>query len=543
MATARCASAMPPPIKSSTMFTAAWCSRPRLCSSTSACRAKATSRSILCWNSSGGQLSTSRSSPTPASGSFPAARASTPIRRPCAGQHATGFPALGAVSGLGRAQPRGDAPPTVCAKTFSGAAGTPIASPSLIVSTARTSMRASYSFISLASSKPPTRASFRPLICSVNFSVVAGTCCAIAPLTISASRRYPSQCARCGMWKPSPPSAGWRRPGKSLSRFLPAATMSASCRRTSTRQPGACGETSRRPIPWWVSFSRPCACPRPGRRRDAFLLEPSAGQTCGHRRRGDPAHHHHRHPAHDHHRRGLVAPRRRAQVSARLPLDRRPGNECHQRGRLTSYFEHLAEDEKLIALGLCDESGKLTNATKLLPKTLKCEDLPQGAGESFSTLRTDSGRYLVSVFPIIAGEKKGHVVLLHDLSFVDARAREAGLYLTLALIGVAVGLSLLGTAIVLGLLRGWRRSIKAQIEDFGLPSAIPRAEDSGFDLEIRSLLSELNSERRYAEGIKVEWSPATLIGLDLLLRHWQYKSIDLGHGTLRSVFGEGQGRF
>jgi trehalose 6-phosphate synthase len=177
---------------------------------------------------------------------------------------------------------------------------------------------------------------------------------------------------------------------------------------------------------------------------------------------------------------------------------------------LTRYFEHLAEDEKLVALGFCDESGKLTNATKLLPKTLKCEDLPQGVAESFSTLTTDTGRYLVSVFPITAGEKKGHVVLLHDLNFVDARAREARLYLTLALIGVAVGLSLLATAVVLGLLRGWRRSIKAQIEDFGLPSAVLRGDDSGFDREIQSLLSELNVERRYAEGIKVEWSPATL---------------------------------
>jgi trehalose 6-phosphate synthase len=177
---------------------------------------------------------------------------------------------------------------------------------------------------------------------------------------------------------------------------------------------------------------------------------------------------------------------------------------------LTRYFEHLAEDEKLVALGFCDESGKLTNATKLLPKTLKCKDLPQGSADSFSTLTTDSGRYLVSVFPITAGEKKGHVVLLLDLSFVDARAREARLYLTLALIGVAVGLSLLATAVVLGLLRGWRRSIKAQIEDFGLPSALPRGDDSGFDREIQSLLSELNVERRYAEGIKVEWSPATL---------------------------------
>jgi trehalose 6-phosphate synthase len=177
---------------------------------------------------------------------------------------------------------------------------------------------------------------------------------------------------------------------------------------------------------------------------------------------------------------------------------------------LTRYFEHLAEDEKLVALGFCDASGKLANATKLLPKNLKCEDLPQGAVESFSTLTTDSGRYLVSVFPIAAGEKKGHVVLLHDLGFVDARASQARLYVTLALIGVAAGLGLLATVIVLGLMRGWRRSIKAQIEDFASPSAFPRAEDGGFDREIQTLLHELSVERRYAEGIKVEWSPATL---------------------------------
>jgi trehalose 6-phosphate synthase len=177
---------------------------------------------------------------------------------------------------------------------------------------------------------------------------------------------------------------------------------------------------------------------------------------------------------------------------------------------LTRYFEHLAEDEKLVALGFCDESGKLTNATRLLPKSLKCQELPQGTVESFSTLRTRTGRYLVSVFPITAGEKKGHVVLLHDLGFIDARESQARLYLTLALIGVAAGLGLLATVIVFGLMRGWRRSIKAQIEEFGLPSAIPRKDDSGFDREIQSLLSELNVERRYAEGIKVEWSPATL---------------------------------
>jgi trehalose 6-phosphate synthase len=179
---------------------------------------------------------------------------------------------------------------------------------------------------------------------------------------------------------------------------------------------------------------------------------------------------------------------------------------------LKPYFEHLAEDEKLVALGFCDEAGTLRYATKLLPKTLKCEELPREKGESFDTLPTDHGRFLVSLFPIAKGEKKGHVVLLHDLTFADARARQARNYVALALAGVAAGLGLLAAAIVLGFLRGWQRSIKNQIEEarLGSTSLKPRREDTFFNREIQSLLSEFNFERRYADGIKVEWSPSTL---------------------------------
>ncbi len=179
---------------------------------------------------------------------------------------------------------------------------------------------------------------------------------------------------------------------------------------------------------------------------------------------------------------------------------------------LTPYFEYLAEDEKLVALAFCDEAGKLHYATKLVPEELDCHDLARGKVETFDTLRTSQGRFLVSVFPIAAGDRKGHVILLHDLSFIDARAQEVRIYLALALIGVAAGLGLLATAIVLGFLRGWQRSIKTQIEDAKLgPSAVTfRGEDTFFNREIQSLLSELNTERRYADGIKVEWSPSTL---------------------------------
>jgi trehalose 6-phosphate synthase len=177
---------------------------------------------------------------------------------------------------------------------------------------------------------------------------------------------------------------------------------------------------------------------------------------------------------------------------------------------LAQYFARLTEDEKLIALGYCDDTGTLKYATKSMPKELSCRSLPRGAAESFSTLATDRGRYLVSAFPLVSGDKKGEVVLLHDLTFVDARARQARLYVAIALIGVAAGLGLLATAVVQGLLRGWQRSIKTQIEEFGSPATNTAGDESVFNREIQSLLSELNVERRYAEGIKVEWSPATL---------------------------------
>jgi len=164
--------------------------------------------------------------------------------------------------------------------------------------------------------------------------------------------------------------------------------------------------------------------------------------------------------------------RRDVELRSRLvfrSIEDRVGNAVSVAGPsgLTRYFEHIAQDEKLVALGYCDESGTLRYATERLPKTLKCGDLPQDAVESFSTLRADDRRYLVSLFPIAAGDKKGQVVLLHDLTFADARAREARIYLALALIGVAAGLGLLATAVVQGFLRGWQRAIKAQIEEFG----------------------------------------------------------------------------
>jgi hypothetical protein len=71
---------------------------------------------------------------------------------------------------------------------------------------------------------------------------------------------------------------------------------------------------------------------------------------------------------------------------------------------------------------------------------------------------------IVAVTPLVTAIVEGWSRRDVELSFV------------LALIGVAAGLGLLATVVVLGFLRGWQRSIKAQIEEFGTNSALQRGE-------------------------------------------------------------------
>ena len=159
------------------------------------------------------------------------------------------------------------------------------------------------------------------------------------------------------------------------------------------------------------------------------------------------------------------------------------------------YLERLAEDGKLVALGFCGESGAMQYSTRAAPRDLDCSKLPLEQSEAFATLRADGNRYLVSVFPISAAGTKGHVILLHDLSFIDARAREAGLYVGLALFGVAAGLGLLALAIVLGLQRGWLRAIRAQIEEARVRPDFPAAAAGGHVLQPRASLVAERCER------------------------------------------------
>ncbi len=179
---------------------------------------------------------------------------------------------------------------------------------------------------------------------------------------------------------------------------------------------------------------------------------------------------------------------------------------------LVPFFERIAEDERLLALGFCSGTGELQYTTKLFPKGVTCNGLTRTKTDAFATVTEGGRRIHISVFPMTAGPITGHLLVLHDLNYIAQRAREAEYYTIIALIGVLAGLGLLAMAIVMALMRGWTRSIRGAIVDIRLGGdpGSPHRGDFPINREIQALLSEFRVERKFADGIYVEWSPKTL---------------------------------
>ena len=176
------------------------------------------------------------------------------------------------------------------------------------------------------------------------------------------------------------------------------------------------------------------------------------------------------------------------------------------------FFEQLAEDERLLALAFCSVQGQMLYATKEMPSAVRCPKPPLPKVDTFKVIQGRGLPIALALFPLSSKEGEGSLLVVHDLSFIERRAHEAEFYMALALIGVAAGLGLLATAIVLALLRGWTNSLRLAIDKFNLGRADygPRQAKLPIGRDMEAMLSELRLERKYADGIHVEWSPKTL---------------------------------
>jgi trehalose 6-phosphate synthase len=183
--------------------------------------------------------------------------------------------------------------------------------------------------------------------------------------------------------------------------------------------------------------------------------------------------------------------------------------------RLDSILSDVATDERVLAVGLCDEDGALRGATQLMPRTFSCQNVARSEGEGFSSILNDGRRVVVGSFPIAIRDTRTHLVVLHDLSYADARSGQAQTYVVTTLVGVAIIVASIATLLGALVLRGWMASLRKAVDDVrsGRPFVTARREQSRVDAQIQKLLKSLEVGRAPTETAGIEWTPQSLHNL------------------------------
>jgi trehalose 6-phosphate synthase len=185
------------------------------------------------------------------------------------------------------------------------------------------------------------------------------------------------------------------------------------------------------------------------------------------------------------------------------------------RAKILRYFDRLIQDERLFAVGFCDPQRRLVYKTVTFPSSLGCTGRPLSPMEvEGRVVNLDRGPVHVGDYDLEAdGKAYGHLVLVHDMSFVQRRSDDTKKYIFYLFAALAAIVSLVTVVIAEVSWRGWVAGLKAVIrgETFGFSEAkvrIPELRPVAQD--IRALVRELESERRARDESQINWSAETL---------------------------------
>ncbi|MBP6900730.1 MAG: trehalose-6-phosphate synthase [Burkholderiaceae bacterium] len=224
--------------------------------------------------------------------------------------------------------------------------------------------------------------------------------------------------------------------------------------------------------------------------------------------------------------------------------------------RLLPIFERVLSDERLLSVALCDVHDRRLLATRQFPAALDCVRARELAarGDARATLPgVQGGRVHVGVHALTAAARPapvpgwpdallqalpdlvglppapapppasapagpeqllGHLVLLHDLGFIDRRSADTRQYLVLFIAGMGLIIALITMVVAQLSWRGWVKGAQAILRGEGLltPMLAP-PELEPLAGELRSRLRDLEDEYRRLQGPEAEWDAARLRSL------------------------------
>ena len=184
------------------------------------------------------------------------------------------------------------------------------------------------------------------------------------------------------------------------------------------------------------------------------------------------------------------------------------------RNRILQFFNRITRDERLYAMAFCPLAPGPSVASTTLPPEITCADLERYSAPTGYLMNSPRGPLLLSVRPLeVDGTPAGHLVLVHDLSFVERRSQETRRYLFTFFIGLGVVVSLITVVIAQLSWRGWIQGLRALVRGEGLvfPSDKPDPEElRPIAHDLRALIRDIEGEHQSRDHARVTWTPDAL---------------------------------
>lgn len=220
--------------------------------------------------------------------------------------------------------------------------------------------------------------------------------------------------------------------------------------------------------------------------------------------------------------------------------------QSHRTSRLKRLFDRTAQDERVFAIGVCDTGGRLLEHTEGFPIRFSCAEAIRVAGQPEPRLELPGGPLFVSAHAVMSdGQAQlrtqlgqgtnsapgdasprpegvasvgpvlvGHLVLLHDLSFIGRRSQDTRRYLIGFLAVLGLMLALITMVVAQLSWRGWVNGVRAILRGEGLGNPLlPPPELAPFVEDLRTRLRDLEDEYRRSHGPDVAWTAERLRSL------------------------------
>ena len=188
-----------------------------------------------------------------------------------------------------------------------------------------------------------------------------------------------------------------------------------------------------------------------------------------------------------------------------------------KKAKVEDFFNRIAQNERLYAVGYCAEPTGAALASRSLPVEIRCDDLDRWKGSDDHLLQSKQGPLHVAVMPMASeAAAVGWLIVVHDMSFITRRSEETKRYLFYAFMGLAAVVSLVTVVIAQLSWRGWMAGMRSLLRgegllrrpEFdgqpGLPGFKPIARD------LRRLVNELEAETRARDESQITWTPDAL---------------------------------